>query len=214
MRSCKDEQLLSRDVLIEKLKIELVRLKRAALRSLLRTARCADRAARAHARGARGERDAARAPVPRRSCDRTRLERAKPVRKPLPAHLPRETRRASSRVQLPECGGELKALGEDVSEVLEYVPSHFKVIRHVRPKLAVREVPEHHASAGARAARSRAAWPDPACSHTCWCRSTAIICRCIGRARSTRARAWSCSARRSPTGSGSAARCCGRWSTR
>ena len=30
----------------------------------------------------------------------------------------------------------MKTLGEDVSEMLEYVPSRFKVIRHVRPKLA------------------------------------------------------------------------------
>jgi transposase len=29
----------------------------------------------------------------------------------------------------------MRALGEDVAEVLEYVPSRFKVIRHVRPKL-------------------------------------------------------------------------------
>src|SRR5208337_3840246 len=29
-----------------------------------------------------------------------------------------------------------KALGEDVSEMLEYVPAHFQVIRQVRPKLA------------------------------------------------------------------------------
>ena len=36
----------------------------------------------------------------------------------------------------PECGGELRALGEDVSEMLEYVPEHCKVIRHVRPKLS------------------------------------------------------------------------------
>ncbi len=34
------------------------------------------------------------------------------------------------------CGGTLKPLGEDVSEILEYVPASFKVIRHVRPKLA------------------------------------------------------------------------------
>ena len=27
-------------------------------------------------------------------------------------------------------------LGEDVGEILEYVPSRFKVIRYVRPKLA------------------------------------------------------------------------------
>ena len=30
----------------------------------------------------------------------------------------------------------LKRIGEDVSEMLEYVPARFKVIRHVRPKLA------------------------------------------------------------------------------
>jgi len=30
----------------------------------------------------------------------------------------------------------MKTLGEDTSEMLEYVPSHFKVIRHIRPKLA------------------------------------------------------------------------------
>src|SRR5260370_24610067 len=30
----------------------------------------------------------------------------------------------------------VKSLGEDVSEMLEYVPEHFKVIRQVRPKLA------------------------------------------------------------------------------
>jgi transposase len=30
----------------------------------------------------------------------------------------------------------LRQMGEDVSEILEYVPAHFKVIRQVRPKLA------------------------------------------------------------------------------
>jgi transposase len=34
------------------------------------------------------------------------------------------------------CGGRLRRIGADVSEQLEYVPSHFKVIRHMRPKLA------------------------------------------------------------------------------
>jgi transposase len=34
------------------------------------------------------------------------------------------------------CGGRLRRIGADVSEQLEYVPSRFKVIRHVRPKLA------------------------------------------------------------------------------
>jgi len=36
----------------------------------------------------------------------------------------------------PDCGGALHPLGEDVSEILEYVQVRFKVIRQVRPKLA------------------------------------------------------------------------------
>ena len=36
----------------------------------------------------------------------------------------------------PECGGHLRQFGEDVSEVLEYVPARFRVIRHVRPKFS------------------------------------------------------------------------------
>jgi len=36
----------------------------------------------------------------------------------------------------PDCGGKLKHLGEDVSEILEYVPASLKVIQYIRPKLA------------------------------------------------------------------------------
>jgi transposase len=63
-------------------------------------------------------------------------ERVKPVRRPLPEALPRETVVHSSEPVCPECAAEMRVLGEDVAEVLEYVPSHFKVIRHVRPKLS------------------------------------------------------------------------------
>lgn len=59
------------------------------------------------------------------------------TRKPLPPHLERETvQHAPEATCCPDCGGKLKPLGEDVSEVLEYVPARFKVIRHVRPKFA------------------------------------------------------------------------------
>jgi transposase len=57
-------------------------------------------------------------------------------RRPLPSHLPRET-----HIHLPQeescaqCGGALRKLGEDISEMLEYIPASFKVIRHVRPRL-------------------------------------------------------------------------------
>ena len=59
------------------------------------------------------------------------------VRRPLPAHLPREVRTHLPKQEAcPDCGGELRKLGEDISEVLERIPSHFQVIRHVRVKLA------------------------------------------------------------------------------
>jgi transposase len=64
-------------------------------------------------------------------------ERKQPARRPLSAHLPRQTRTILPKETVcPDCGGELKALGEDVSEMLEYIPAHFHVIRQVRPKLA------------------------------------------------------------------------------
>jgi transposase len=61
----------------------------------------------------------------------------KPARRPLPEHLPREVElHEPQHAGCPACGGQLSKLGEDVSEVLEYVPARFKVIRHVRPKLS------------------------------------------------------------------------------
>ena len=61
----------------------------------------------------------------------------KPARRPLPEHLPRHTQtHVPTQAACPDCGGELRKLSEDVSEVLEYVPDSFKVIRHVRPKLS------------------------------------------------------------------------------
>ena len=64
-------------------------------------------------------------------------ERKPSRRKPLPEHLPRETytHRPPSG-DCPDCGAPLRQIGEDVAEMLEYVPARFKVIRHVRPKLA------------------------------------------------------------------------------
>jgi len=76
---------------------------------------------------------------------------AKPFRRPLPEHLPRETHtHMPGHDACPGCGGQLRALGEDVAEMLEYVRACFKpgspatgplslgwkVIRHVRPKLS------------------------------------------------------------------------------
>jgi transposase len=61
----------------------------------------------------------------------------KPARRSLPAELPREVETIAPKQEAcPDCGGMLRHLGEDISEVLEYVPARFKVIRTVRPKLS------------------------------------------------------------------------------
>jgi len=65
-----------------------------------------------------------------------RRPRQRPARRPLPAHLPRESIVHTPACSCPGCGGALRPIGESVSEMLEYVPARFKVIRHVRPKLA------------------------------------------------------------------------------
>ena len=88
--------------------------------------------------------------------------RRKPVRAPLPAHLPRE------RVVVPApstcscCGGRLAKLGEDITETLEVVPRQWKVIQTVReksPVAAARRSP----SPRRRSIRSRAGAPERAC---------------------------------------------------
>jgi|SRR6202795_1132188 transposase len=61
----------------------------------------------------------------------------KPTRRALPDQLPRQTRtHVPKETACPQCQGELRKLGEDVSEMLEYVPASFVVIRHVRTKLS------------------------------------------------------------------------------
>src|SRR5215469_2369981 len=62
---------------------------------------------------------------------------AKSPRAALPDHLPRQTQRHDPKAKVcPQCHGELRKLWEDVSEMLEYVPASFVVIRHVRTKLS------------------------------------------------------------------------------
>jgi transposase len=70
---------------------------------------------------------------------RPKRERQQPVRRPLPAHLPREEIVHAPGNVCPGCGGtHFSKLGEDVTEVLEKIPARFKVIRHIRPKLSCR----------------------------------------------------------------------------
>ncbi len=70
---------------------------------------------------------------------RPRPVRAPALRKPLPAHLPREEVVHPADDVCPACGGtHLSPLGEDITEVLEKIPARLKVIRHIRPKFSCR----------------------------------------------------------------------------
>ena len=90
--------------------------------------------------------------------------RKKPVRAPLPAHLPRERVVVPAPSCCPCCGGRLVKLGEDITETLQVVPRHWKVIQTVREKFTCRSCERitqppapFHVIARARAGASRLA---------------------------------------------------------
>lgn len=122
--------LLSRQVEIEQLKLQIARLQR------MKFGRSSEQLdaqiAQLEFKLEELESQEATLPIP----PTTASVRSKPARRPLPAHLPREPQvhEPSSTCTCPACGGSLRLLGEDVAEMLEYVPQHWKVIRHVRPK--------------------------------------------------------------------------------
>jgi transposase len=61
-------------------------------------------------------------------------EKKRPRRQKLPEHLTREEIILKETI-CSECGGEeFRKIADDVSEVLEYVPSSFKVMRYIRPR--------------------------------------------------------------------------------
>ena len=61
----------------------------------------------------------------------------KPKRQKLPEHFPRTDNLIEPPKTCPSCGGEnWRKIADDVSETLEYIPSSFKVVRHIRPRCA------------------------------------------------------------------------------
>jgi len=59
-----------------------------------------------------------------------------PKRQSLPAHLPRREIRHEPESTTCQCGCQMKRIGEDVAEKLDYVPGVFTVERHIRGKWA------------------------------------------------------------------------------
>jgi transposase len=66
------------------------------------------------------------------------IARKKPVRGPLPEHLPRERVVLPHALTCPCCQGKLTKIGEDVTETLEVIPRQWKVIQTVREKFSCR----------------------------------------------------------------------------
>jgi transposase len=123
-------ELKSRDILIEKLRHQLAGMRQhrfgsrsEALDQLALTLEDQEIAA------------SAQEPAPD-DTDQPAAPKGKPKRKPLPGHLPRNEQVLSPGDACGECGGALKALGDDVTEELEYVPGRFVVNRIVRPRMA------------------------------------------------------------------------------
>ena len=113
----KDEQLASREAEIEQLKLLIAKLRR------MQFGRKSEKVERQieqlqlrldELEASRAEQTGLSAAPP------AALERpgaSKPVRRPLPEHLPREVRKILPEPTVcPDCGGELKRLGEDVLE--------------------------------------------------------------------------------------------------
>ena len=124
--------LLSRDVEIEKLKIELARLKRM---QFGRSSEQLDQTIAQLELSLEELEASAAETAPVLDIDPAAVK-TQPARRALPESLPRETVMHEAPCDCPACGGALRAFGEDVAEILEYVPSRFKVIRHVRPKFS------------------------------------------------------------------------------
>ncbi len=60
------------------------------------------------------------------------------ARAPIPAHIPRQAVEHQPGPCPQGCGGTETKIGEDVTEVLDYIPARFRVLRHVRPRVACR----------------------------------------------------------------------------
>jgi transposase len=136
----KDEQLQSRDQEIEHLKLLLAQLRR------MQFGRKSEKLARQieqlelkleNLQTERAEAVSAEKPESRASDTAGTTRANKPGRRPLPAHLPRRIQKHEPKEQsCPRCGGSLRHLSDDTSEVLEFIPIVFYVTCHVRPKMS------------------------------------------------------------------------------
>ena len=202
-------RLHTRDTLIEKLKAQLAALRRARFgassEKVERTIEQLELALEDIEAAA-----VETAPLP------AKAEEAKnrPARQPLPDHLPRhEEVHEVQDCACPTCGGRdfLKA-GSVVSEVLDYVPASFRVVRHVQRKIVCKGCDTEIKAAMPSPPIERGK-PGPASSPMCSSPNIATTCRSTASRKFTRAKASICPARQWPIGSAGRARCWRRSST-
>lgn len=134
-------QLTTQSVEIQALKFEIARLKREAYgQTSERSARLLDQLEFQldELETERGE-DEARADTAARQAGRPEHRRRRPVKKPFPAHLPRERVVIAAPANCPCCGSDkLSKIGEDITETLEAIPRKYKVVQTVREKFTCR----------------------------------------------------------------------------
>jgi transposase len=125
-------KLQSRDTLIDKLKAQLAVLKRARFGS---SSEKMDRAIEQLELALEDiEAAEAEAMIPA-SPSIAGAAKAKPSRQPLPDHLPRHDVTHQATCSCPVCGGsDFIRAGETISEVLDYIPASFRVVRHIQPR--------------------------------------------------------------------------------
>src|SRR5262249_32709733 len=88
-----------------------------------------------------GEAQGAAVPEPEPPVEERSAEaREKKRRRQFPEHLPRTTMtHEPTSPTCSTCGSDrLRKVGEDATEILEYIPGRFEVVRHVRPAYSCR----------------------------------------------------------------------------
>ncbi len=129
-------QLKSRETLIEKLKAQLAVLRRA------RFGASSERVERSieQLELALEDIEASEAESEETVADhRSGITKGKAARQPLSEHLPRHEVEHAAECACPTCGGhDFIKTGESITEVLDYVPASFRVVRHRRARLVCR----------------------------------------------------------------------------
>jgi transposase len=130
---------------VEKLKLQIARLRRMQFgRSSEKIARTIEQLElrleelEAEAPAAAPDAPAAEVAPPTMSAQTSSPKRPKSERRALPAHLPCREIVHEPSCTCPTCGGEMRKVGEDVTNILDYVPGHFEVVKHVRPAFSCR----------------------------------------------------------------------------